>query len=190
MKKFFKWVLIIIVGIVVINIATGGDEETATPAPAGETKEAAAEPAKKESKAVGIGTKAEVANVGFTATGVNETNVIESGNDYIEDAKTEGKYIIVDLKVDNGQKKALTINSSFFKIKVNGAEYEPITDGSVIMAMGDAGTDFFLQQINPGLSKSGKIVFEVPADVKAADALLHCQTGAFGTETTEIKLAK
>jgi colicin import membrane protein len=31
MKKFFKWVLIIIVGIVVINIATGGDEETAEP---------------------------------------------------------------------------------------------------------------------------------------------------------------
>lgn len=51
MKKFFKWVMIVIVAIVVINIATGGDDETAEPT----TKTVEAEPketaAKEEPKA-------------------------------------------------------------------------------------------------------------------------------------------
>jgi hypothetical protein len=40
-------------------------------------------------------------------------------------------------------------------------EYEPNTDGKVMM--GD--DDFFLQQVNPGLIKTGKVGFEVGADL-------------------------
>lgn len=52
MKKFFKWVMIVIVAIVVINIATGGEEEAAPTKsePAAATTEKAAEPKKEEPK--------------------------------------------------------------------------------------------------------------------------------------------
>ena len=66
--------------------------------------------------------------------------------------------------------------------------YEAVSSGEVMMAMGDEGTDFFLEQINPGLSKSGKVVFEVPADLDVSSAVLHCQTGFWGTESIEINL--
>ena len=206
-KKWWVWVLAI---IIIGNIVNGGGEEetasrdtkaeTASTEPAKTEEPKAEEPAKKEEakkeepkkeevKAFGIGEKATIADVGFTLNGVEETNEINSGNEFIPNATTEGKFIIADVSVENGQKEALTINSSFFKIKTTDeVEYEATTDGEVIMAMGDNMGDFFLEQINPGLSKSGKVVFEVPADLDLTKAVLYCQTGFWGTETIEIKL--
>ena len=203
-KKWWVWLLaIIIIGNLVNG---GGEEETASTDTKNEATETSTEPAKTEEpakkeeakkeepkkeevKAFGVGEKATIADVGFTLNGVEETNEINSGNEFIPNATTEGKFIIVDVSIENGQKEALTINSSFFKIKtVDEVEYEATTDGEVIMAMGDNMGDFFLEQINPGLSKSGKVVFEVPADLDLTKAVLYCQTGFWGTETIEIKL--
>ncbi|MDQ0232091.1 DUF4352 domain-containing protein [Metabacillus malikii] len=202
-KKWWFWLIVI---IVIIAFASGGgdEEDTATKetnenTAANETKEEtpkeeAKEEPKEEAKedevtAVKVGEKATIADVSFTVNGVEETNEIKSGNEFIENAKTEGKFIIADVTIENAQKEALTINSSFFKIlKDDGTEYEAVTDAEVTMAMGDAGTDFFLEQINPGLSKSGKVVFEVPGDLDLTKAVLQCQTGFWGTETIEIKL--
>lgn len=204
-KKWWVWLIAI---IVVISIATGGgEEETATEGTTENTSSTEKkeetpekevekeeetpkeEPEKEEVKAVGIGEKATIADVTFTVNGVEESNEIKSGNEFIENATTEGKFIIVDVKIENSQKEALTINSNFFKIKTDDeTEYEAVTDGEVIMAMGDDMGDFFLEQINPGLSKSGKVVFEVPADLDLSKAVLYCQTGFFGTESIEIRL--
>ena len=82
--------------------------------------------------------------------------------------------------INPGEEAALAVT-----VKQGG---EAVTDAEVTMAMGDAGTDFFLEQINPGLSKSGKVVFEVPGDLDLTKAVLQCQTGFWGTETIEIKL--
>lgn len=207
-KPFYKkwWVWLIAIIIIGNLVNGGGEEETASTDTKNEATEASTEPAKKEEpakieeakkeepkkeevKAFGIGEKATIADVSFTVTAVQETNTIESGNEFIENATTEGKFIIADVSIENGQKEALTINSSFFKIKTDDeTEYEAVTDGEVIMAMGDNMGDFFLEQINPGLSKSGKVVFEVPADLDLTKAVLHCQTGFWGTETIDIKL--
>ena len=59
--------------------------------------------------------------------------------------------------------------------------------GKVMMAMMDE-DDFFLQQVNPGLSKTGKVVFEVGEDLDLNTAILKGQTGFWGTETVEISL--
>ncbi len=186
-KKWWVWVLAV---IIIGSIATGGGEDSAEPAnadPASEVKaddstkkDAGKKEKKEEPKTAGIGETATVADVGFTVEAAEETNEIDSGNEFVENAKTDGKFVILDVKIDNGKKEALTINSSFFKIKAGDVEYEPNTDGKVMMAMGDDMGDFFLEQINPGLSKSGKVVFELPADVDLSKKLLHCQTGAFG----------
>jgi hypothetical protein len=184
-KKWWVWLLaIIVVGSIV---STGDDEEVASP-PKEQTgtTDSSEEPIEE---IFGIGQKATVADVGFTVNNFEETNEIKSGNEFLENAKTSGKYVIVDVKVENGKKEALTINSSYFKLVTeNDVEYEASTDGTVMMAMGDAMNDFFLTQVNPGLSKSGKVVFEVPADLDVTEARLQCQTGAFGTETIQIAL--
>lgn len=195
MKKFIKWALIIIVGIVVINAMTGGDEETATETTSNETKAeetttTTEEPKEDAVKTAKIGETATIANVGFTVKDVEETQAISQ--EYGEDITTDGKFVIAEVAIKNDKKEALTIDSSFFKIKTGeGVEYEPTTSGEVMVAMSMNGEDdFFLQQVNPGLSKTGKVVFEVPADVDLSKTVLHAQTGFFGTESIEISLSK
>lgn len=68
-------------------------------------------------------------------------------------------------------------------------EYE--ADATADIYANEAGGGFFLQKINPGLEFKGKIVFDVPADVVSSkELLLNVQTGFFGTEQGQIKLAK
>lgn len=206
MKKMFKGCLttigaVVVIGIIIGIFASGGEEETASNettaeepkqeenAQKEEKKEEPKEEKKEEVKAVGIGEKATVADVGFTVTNVKTASEIDSGNQFVDNATTSGKFVILDVKIDNGKKEALTINSSFFKIKTkDGTTYEPTTSGQVMMAMGDDMGDFFLTQINPGLSKSGKVVFEVPTNVKLSETVLQAQTGFFGTESIKINL--
>lgn len=187
-KKIWVWVLAI---IVVIAIASGGEEEadTANKSSKESTDQASEVKAEEEVKTAKIGEPSTVGDVTFTVNGVEETSEINSGNEYVDNATTSGKYIILDLTVQNGKSEAITVDSSFFKLIADGTEYEPTTDGTVMMAMGDAMSDFFLTQINPNLEKSGKIVIEVGADEELSNMVLQAQTGVFGTEMTEISLS-
>lgn len=195
-KKWWFWLLAV---IIVGSLATGGEEEATEKVPVEEASEEPKEEKKAEKpkeekkeapKAAAIGETATVADVGFTVNAVEELTEIKQ--EFGDPVTTDGKFVIAEVSINNGQKEALTIDSSYFKIKTaDGVEYEPATDGEVIMAMSMNGEDdFFLQQVNPGMSKTGKVVFEVPADMDLTKTVLHCQTGLFGTETIEIKLSK
>lgn len=189
-KKWWVWLL---AAVVAASIASGGEEETATETTAQPKEETKTEETKKKEEApktAAIGETATVAEVGFTVNGIEELTEIKQ--EFGDPVTTDGKFIIAEVSIKNGKKEALTIDSSFFKIKTaDGVEYEPATDGEVIMAMSMNGEDdFFLQQVNPGMSKTGKVVFEVPAEVDLTKTVLHCQTGFFGTESIEIKLSK
>lgn len=198
-KRWWVWLL----ALILIGSALGGgkdDEKPAadqgdkTPVVVATPQETPAEnpvpvePPKEEVVEVGIGKPATIADVTFIVNSVEETKEIKSGNQFIDNAKTEGKFIILDITVKNDKKESLTIHSSYFKlISADGVEYDPSTDSAVIMAMSDE-ADFFLQQVNPGLSKSGKVVFEVGPNLDLTTTLLRGQTGFWGTETVEISL--
>ncbi|MFB4168288.1 DUF4352 domain-containing protein [Virgibacillus sp. JSM 102003] len=203
MKKLFTGCLtaigaVLVLGIIIALFSGGDDSPDTASGDSGDTKqeETSDNNGQKKDKSeegkvkkAGIGETATVADVGFTVDNVKTTSEIDSGNEFVENATTSGKFVILDVTVKNDQKEALTIDSSYFKIKsADGTTYEPITDGQVMMAMGDSMGDFFLTQINPGLSKSGKVVFEVSKDLKLKDSVLHSQTGFFGTESIEISL--
>lgn len=193
-KKWWVWLL----AIVIIGAALGGGDDE-NPIADGEnvvaqenTDSTIDQPKEAETSVdvveVGIGEPAKIADVSFTVNSIEETKEISSGNEFIESAVTEGKYVILEVTVKNEKKEALTINSSYFKlITLEGVVYEPNTDGKVMMAMMDE-EDFFLQQVNPGLSKTGKVVFEVGEDLDLNTAVLQGQTGFWGTESVEISL--
>lgn len=198
-KRWWVWLL----ALILIGAALGGGKDDEKPAAdqGGKTPVVVAtpqetpaenpvpvEPPKEEVVEVGIGKPATIADVTFIVNSVEETKEIKSGNQFIDNAKTEGKFIILDITVKNDKKESLTIHSSYFKlISADGVEYDPSTDSAVIMAMSDE-ADFFLQQVNPGLSKTGKVVFEVGPNLDVTTTLLRGQTGFWGTETVEISL--
>lgn len=206
-KKWWVWLL----AIIIIAGLLGGEEEDTDDNEAssdntvtedspnedqdsndstGDTEEDVEEDTTEEEIVeVGIGVPATIADVSFTVNSVDTTQEISSGNEFIDPATTEGQFIIVDITVKNDKKEAITINSSYFKLVTSDdVEYEPTTDGEVSMAMMDEDS-FFLEQVNPGLSKTGKVVFEVGLDLDLSQTILKGQTGFWGTETVEISLA-
>lgn len=176
-KKWWVWVLAI---ILIAAFAGGGEDESA-----GESDTPKNETSKKDKKKVyGIGEAVKVGDVEFT---VNNTSTAKNvGGEWGSNA--QGTYLLVNVTVKNVGNESITTDSSFFKLKAGEKTYEADSSASI-----DADSDlkFFLQQVNPDLSTTGTVVFDVTDEVIAnPDLMLQVQTGFWGTETGEIKIAK
>jgi Domain of unknown function (DUF4352) len=189
-KKWWVWVLAV---IIVSAIASGGEEETAKPASTTAKTETNSEttekPAKKEikkeeKKQFTVGQEVKVGKFSYIVKGVEETNKISN---VLGDKTTDGKFAIVELSVKNGDKKARMADSSMFKIKTaDGTEYE--ADAELDMYVNDGGIGFFLEDINPNISKTGKVVFELPTEAKEYNLEVSSGAGWSGGKYEQIKL--
>ncbi len=114
---------------------------------------------------------AKTAKVGDTVTDSNNMSFVVNnittaqtlGDSYT--AKTaQGEYYVINVTVKNGSKTTQTINSSDFKLTDGqGRSFDPSTDGMMAKAEAEGqATDFFLQQVQPGLNVSGDLVFDAP----------------------------
>ena len=61
-----------------------------------------------------------------------------------------------------------------------------MVDGDIMMLLGDS--NLFLEDVNLGLSRNGKIVFDLPNDVKSYSLEVSSGIGWSGVKTTTIKL--
>lgn len=189
MKKVFKIGCLGFIGIfllmAIVGILAGGSDDSATPVAVTDTAADAPE-AKKEDKkeeappaSTGLGQEVEVGDVFFTAHGTSTAQNI--GGEYGVNAQS--MFLIVEVTVRNEKDEALMVDSSFFKLMSGERTYDS-DGGAGIYANED--TNFFLDKINPGVSVTGNVVFDIPADL--ADPKLQVQTGFFGTETGVITL--
>ncbi|BAB06783.1 DUF4352 domain-containing protein [Halalkalibacterium halodurans] len=206
-KPFYKkwWVWLIAV-IVIFAAVSGGDDDSSETAqePEPEAEEVSAdqseneseepeeaegteedteeESAEEEDPIAGLGEALKVGDVVFTANG---TSTAGSVGDVLT-AEAKGTFLIVDVTIKNEGSDSITVDSSFFKLKVGDVEYD--SDSSAGLYANE-GADFFLTKLNPGLELPGKVVFDVPQDVlDSDDILLNVQTGFFGTQQGEIKI--
>lgn len=115
---------------------------------------------------------------------INDTNVtIEDVNFKITSTEfnktvagysSDEQYLIVELQVKNNSKESYTVNNSDFVLIIDGAEFEI---DSTTTAYYDGG--FFLEKINPSISKTASVVFEIPKDLKGKQILLQVQPNKF-----------
>lgn len=203
-KPFYKkwWVWLIAV-IIIGGIATNGDDTTSTE----KTKEKAVtatatakkdapkkeapkkEEPKKEAKVFKIGDTVKVGKMTYI---VSKKDIKDQVGPSALPTKASQKFVVIEVSFKNGDNEAVTLDSSFFKLKRGEKTYEADSAGSMSANQGEDGSitnSFFLQEVNPDSEVKGFVVFDVAPDVASApDLQLQVQTGVFGTETEKISL--
>lgn len=205
--KILLWVLGIILILGVIGAMLGEDTENqqAEPASSIQTEEVetetdsesateqeveATEEDREEgnNEVYGIGDYVEVGKLAYTVHSVETTNILESDNQFIDPATTDGQFVIVEIEAFNNDSETRMVDSSMFKlIDDQGREFNTSTDTDVMMVL-DESLNLFLQDINPGISKTGKLVFELPNDVSSYELQVSSGFGFAGGEYATIKL--
>lgn len=114
-----------------------------------------------QAKTAKVGDTVSDGDLAFTVQSVDNAQTIGSSFDQ---KTAQGKFYILTVKIQNNGKDTKTVNASDFNIvDSQGRKYDYSTDGQTAMEMANGTTDLFLQQVQPSLSVTGKIVFDVPA---------------------------
>lgn len=189
MGKIFKFGCLGVIAIVVIifiaavvdgsndpkeKASTDTKQETKKDTPKKE-KEAKKEEPKELSKE-GESSKVKIA--------VGTVETLESvGSEHINE-KAQGVFKVVELTLTNNQKDAITLSSNSFKLVDNQErEFSPSSAAQIKLNVANGGNSkFLLEKLNPGLSQTGKIVFDVPKD--AQGLVLKARGGMMGKEIT------
>ncbi|MGM1513202.1 DUF4352 domain-containing protein [Bacillus cereus group sp. BceL212] len=115
---------------------------------------------------------------------VGSVETLESvGSEHINE-KAQGVFKVVELTLTNNQKDAITLSSNSFKLVDNqGREFSPNSTAQIKLNVANGGNSkFLLEKLNPGLSQTGKIIFDVPKDVQGL--VLKARGGMTGKEIT------
>ncbi|BCY13186.1 DUF4352 domain-containing protein [Actinoplanes sp. L3-i22] len=177
-KKKSKWPWIVggFVGLTLIAcgsaIASGGDDTAPTEAADVATTTGAAtktEKAEKKDETPGLGQAAKDGKFQFTVTGV-KCGATKVGSDFLNQ-KAQGQFCLIDLTIKNIGKEAQTFLDSEQKAyDAKKVEYS-VDSAAAMYANGD--NQILFQEINPGNTVKGKLVFDVPKGTKLTELDLH-----------------
>lgn len=186
MKKILKWGGIIIVVLIVIsvisNLGKSGSSSSSTnnaATTANDNKQAEAKTVAKLNEPVQDG------DLAFTATTVETATAL--GNQFTK-KDAQGMFQIITLKIENKGKETKTVDSSMISLTDSqGRKFDRSIEGQTAKGLSQGKVDLFLQQVQPGLSVSGDIVFDIPKE--ATGLKLFVKGGLFG-KGQEIDLGK
>lgn len=196
-KKWWFWLIIV---IVIAGAVGGGNKDKTKKADAEktakvETKESKTEskteksaPKKSEKQVFGIGQDVTVGKVVYRVDGKEVADTV--GNEYVN-STAKGKFLVLNVTVTNNGDKAITVTDDFFKLYKGKTEFKADTTATMYANQATNGDSaaFFLQELNPESTLSGKVVFDVSEDtINDPSTQLQVQTGVWGTQTEKIKL--
>ncbi|KAA0766378.1 DUF4352 domain-containing protein [Bacillus sp. SH5-2] len=185
--KIFKFgclgVIAIVVIIFIAAVVDGSNDpkEKASTDPKQETKKDVPKKEKeaKKEEPKELSKEGESSNVKIA---VGSVETLESvGTEHINE-KAQGVFKVVELTLTNNQKDAITLSSNSFKLEDNqGREFSSNSAAQIKLNVANGGNSkFLLEKLNPGLSQTGKIVFDVPKDVQGL--VLKARGGIAGKE--------
>jgi hypothetical protein len=148
-KKFFKWLVIGFVGLMVIGFMIGGDDETASTsgtAKVGEKKVEQKEEPKKD-QVYKVGDTIQVGDLQITITKASFTNPAE-----YSPAK-KGKVLTLELATENKGESAFIDSSDFNIYDKEGNQLDDYYGYNDMAISGD---------LNKGKKMSGKLYYDVP----------------------------
>ena len=159
---FFPKALIGIGALIVIGLfVNGSDDETASTSTEPTTSAASSEKAPAALSNEGVSSDVKIKVESFDSAeslGDNEFNKVAA----------QGIFKVAKVTITNGQKDAVTLDSTSFKlVDDQKREFGTSTEGHMALeTSAEKKESFFLKQLNPGLSLTGYVVFDVPKDAK------------------------
>lgn len=199
-KRWWFWVLAIVALFIVVGVAGGSDDSTADDTAAdsaeaatfaddtgdesaegageagAEDGEAAAEDADASGAEYGIGDAVATGDWEITVSDVQD-GVSEVGNEFLG-TTAQGQFVLVEISVKNTGSSPSFFFDSDVKLKDDDGNTYSSDSEAAIYAASDNDV-VLLEEINPGNTASGLIVFDVPAD--ASPNVLEFQGGIFDT---------
>jgi hypothetical protein len=152
----------VVLGIVVVANAAGGEDASPSDTTAGNIGSSGA-------AAAGIGDQVQDGSLAFTVTAV-ETGVERLGNGVLA-STPQGSYVLVSVTVTNiGDDAQMFSDSSQKLTDAQGREFDA-DSGAAVMSLPDS--QAFLNNINPGNSVKGTLVYDVPDGLAPAAVELH-----------------
>ena len=119
-----------------------------------------------EAKTYSLGDAIQAGDFKWKITKVSTTKEIGesfAGSFYGE--KADGIFVIVDVEVENTANTAKYLTDSYIKlVDSQNREFSPNTAAAIYLK--PEGSALVFEQINPGINKKGKIVYDVPENVK------------------------
>ena len=146
-------------------------------------------PKKEATKVLGINGVNYIAynssDVDIAITNIQTAQTIGT-NPYLK-KKAVGKFIIVDVFVNNNQKDAITVDSNSFKIIDNQKrEFSHSIEGETALRMekrsGGDSAKGFLTKLNPGMGTTFSFVFDVPGNIDPNTSSLQATGGFAGSK--------
>ena len=183
MKKILKWGGIALVVLIIIGIISGNKSGNTSTSSSSNTANSGQDTKQEEVKVAGLNETVQDDDLAFTVTGVDKEQVL--GNQFTQKT-AQGTFYVISLKVENTGNKTVTFNTSQAKVvDSKNREFEYSIDGQTAKGMAQGHVDLFLQQIQPSLSVSGDLVFDLPTDIK--NPVLVLKGGLF-SQGVKIKL--
>ncbi|MFD2025066.1 DUF4352 domain-containing protein [Promicromonospora aerolata] len=186
----------LLTGIGIVGALTSGDDSEAGGAPAPvvqqqetdddkaddgqatEPTEPAEEP-EAEPALPGVGDAVRDGKFEFTVTKV-EPGVREIGDEFLSQ-EAQGQFVLVHLTVENiGNESQYFDGNNVTAYDAKNREFAADTEAAIYLDDSNS----FLNEINPGNSVEGVVVFDVPADVELSKLELHDSAFSGGAEVT------
>ncbi|MEU4823509.1 DUF4352 domain-containing protein [Actinomadura sp. NPDC023710] len=83
--------------------------------------------------------------------------------------KPQGKFVLVNMKVTNHGKEAQTFDGDSQKLLAGDKEYSADTEAAIYLESARS----LLEEINPGNTVNGTVIFDVPTEVTPSAIELH-----------------
>lgn len=180
---FLRHKFLTVVIVIVLIAMLGGNKNDGANTTNSNNSNSAPKQEQQKQTSFKMNESAQNGDLAFTVTQLKDAKSL--GSSYTK-KQAQGTFKVITVKIENKGKETKTIDSSMLKLKDGqGRTFERSSDGQMAKGLAQGQVDLFLQQVQPSLSVTGEIVFDIPAD--ATDLTLEAKDGIFG-KAVEIKL--
>lgn len=175
--KFITVILAVIVIAVIGSALSGSDSDTGN---TGNTEDTQASQKEQETTAK-IGQAARDGKFEFTVTGFKCGEKKVGTNEFLQDEAT-GQFCRLSLSIKNIGNESQSLFADNQKlVDAEDREYSYDSSATIYAAPEDSGSTWY-DEINPGNSVTGDILFDVPTNVTPVKAMLHDSAFSGGVE--------